>query len=239
MSRVLILHIFGLAKSISQQLELCSHWNSICMWINIHECTKYKGLYITTRGLGGQSGYSHWNERRVRYWEFKAFVKKCWVIKPQLRSTANRKLQLLLVGVTAHRCMEMSLFRFVYSRTKANVIKNVSPWQNQGCTFWPWNQTATCTACLHHTTVQEAFQGTCTGRFASAHPPDRKPGWSWWTQQTIHISDVATQAQLSDQLKALVPLNAAVGPTQGSGWDTGGCRWTRRRRHCFQPELET
>lgn len=45
MSRVLILHMFGLAKSISQQLELCSHWKSIYMWIDIHECAKHKGLY--------------------------------------------------------------------------------------------------------------------------------------------------------------------------------------------------
>lgn len=121
-------------------------------------------------------------------------------IKQRIHCTANRELQLLHVGVKAHSCMENRLFRFIYSRTMTNVMKNVSPWQNQGCTIWPWNQTATCTACLHHITVQEAFQGTCTDQFASAHPPDRKPGWFWWTQQTVHISHVGAQVQMSDKL---------------------------------------
>lgn len=90
------------------------------------------------------------------------------------------------------------LFSFIYNGTAVNMIKNVSPWQNQGCTIWPWNRTATCTACLHRTTVPEAFRGTCTDRFASAHPPGRMPGLSWWTQGTIHVSDVGVQALLSD-----------------------------------------
>lgn len=71
------------------------------------------------------------------------------------------------------------LFCFIYNGTVVKMIKNDSPWQNQGCTIWPWTRTATCTACLHRTTVQEAFRGTCTDRFASAHPPDRMPGLSW------------------------------------------------------------
>lgn len=149
-----------------------------------------------------------------------------------------KQLQLFHVDATAHRWTKIGNFRLVYSRTMADVM-NVSPWQNQGCTVLPWNQTATCTVCLHHTTVQEAFQGTCTDQFASAHPPDRKPGWFWWTQQTVHISHVEAQAELSVKLKPLVLWNIALGPTQESGWDTGGCRWTRRRRRCFQPELET
>lgn len=60
---------------------------------------------------------------------------------------------------------------------------NISPWQNQGCTVWPWSQIAICTVCLRHTAAREVVQGTCTDRSALAHPPDRMPGLFWWTQQ--------------------------------------------------------
>lgn len=218
------------------------------MWINIYECAKHKGQYTTTRRLGGQAGHSHWTDRMhfneglaagsSRICERIMLIYKA-PIRQRFHRTANRKLRVLHVSVTARRCMETRLFRFIYSGITATVMRNVSPWQNQGCTIWPWNRTATCTACLHRTAVQEAFQGICTDRFASAHPPDRKPGWFWGTQQTVHISIIGVQAQLRIKLKALALLNAARRPTRGSGWGTGGCRWTRRRRRCFQPELGT
>lgn len=75
---------------------------------------------------------------------------------------------------------------------------NISPWQNQGCTVWPWSQTATCTACLHHTAAREVVRGTCTDRSASAHPPNRMPGLFWWTQQTIRVSEREELRQLQN-----------------------------------------
>lgn len=40
-------------------------------------------------------------------------------------------------------------------------------------------------------------------------------------------------------VKVFLHLHAALRPTQGSGWGTVDCRWTRRRPRCFQPEWET
>lgn len=86
---------------------------------------------------------------------------------------------------------------------------NISPWQNQGCTVWPWSQTATCTACLRHTAAREAVRGTCTDRSASAHPPDRMPGLFWWTQQTTRVSE-GEQRQLTGKFNSVGALASSA-----------------------------
>ena len=85
----------------------------------------------------------------------------------------------------------------------------ISPWQNQDRTVWPWSQTATCTVCLRHTAAREAVQDTCTDRSASARPPDRMPGLFWWTQQTTRVSEREPQ-QLTGKCNSVHALACSV-----------------------------
>lgn len=84
--------------------------------------------------------------------------------------------------------------------------KKISPWQNPGCTVWPWSRTATCTACLRCTAAREAVRGTCTDRSAWARPPDRMPGLFWWTQQINRVSQRETNSDRTGNAESVCAL---------------------------------